>query len=82
MLRVGGIQVEVSSLRVGSTRDETPESDIDLLVDFPAGERGLFPLLRLAAEIESLVGRPVDVAAVEVMAEPARQQALAEAVHL
>ena len=62
--------------------EETPESDIDLLVDFPAGEHGLFPLLRLAAEIERLVGRPVDVAAVEVMAEPVRARALAEAIPL
>jgi uncharacterized protein len=62
--------------------EETPESDVDLLVDFPAGERGLFPLLRLAREIEELVGRPVDVAAVEVMAGPVRERALAEAVPL
>jgi predicted nucleotidyltransferase/DNA-binding XRE family transcriptional regulator len=62
--------------------EDTPESDIDLLVDFPAGERGLFPLLRLADEIEKLVGRPVDVAAVEVMAAPVRERALAEAVPL
>jgi predicted nucleotidyltransferase/DNA-binding transcriptional regulator YiaG len=62
--------------------EETPESDVDLLVDFPAGERGLFPLLRLAREIEELVGRPVDVAAVEVMAEPVRERALAEAIPL
>jgi len=62
--------------------EETPQSDIDLLVDFPAGERGLFPLLKLAAEIESMVGRPVDVAAVEVMAEPVRARALAEAIPL
>jgi uncharacterized protein len=62
--------------------EETPESDVDLLVDFPAGERGLFPLLRLAGEIEELVGRPVDVAAVEVMAAPVRERALAEAVPL
>jgi predicted nucleotidyltransferase/DNA-binding XRE family transcriptional regulator len=62
--------------------DETPDSDIDLLVDFPAGERGLFPLLKLAAEIEDLVGRPVDVAAVEVMAAPVRERALAEAIPL
>jgi uncharacterized protein len=63
-------------------REETPESDVDLLVDFPAEERGLFPLLSLAAQIEELVGRPVDVAAVEVMAGPVREQALAEAVPL
>jgi uncharacterized protein len=62
--------------------EESPESDVDLLVDFPAGERGLFPLLRLAREIEELVGRPVDVAAVEVMAEPVRERALAEAIPL
>jgi predicted nucleotidyltransferase len=61
--------------------EETSDSDIDLLVDFPA-EHGLFPLLRLAAEIESIVGRPVDVAAVEVMAEPVRARALAEAIPL
>jgi predicted nucleotidyltransferase/DNA-binding XRE family transcriptional regulator len=62
--------------------DETPDSDIDLLVDFPAGEQGLFPLLMLAEEVERLVGRPVDVAAVEVMAGPVRERALAEAVPL
>jgi len=62
--------------------DETPESDVDLLVDFPAAERGLFPLLRLAREIEKLVGRRVDVVAVEVMAAPVRERALAEAVPL
>jgi predicted nucleotidyltransferase len=53
-----------------------------LLVGFPAAERGLFPLLKLLGEIEDLVGRPVDVAAVEVMAEPVRERALAEAVLL
>lgn len=53
-----------------------------LLVDFPAGERRLFPLPRLAREIEVLVGRPVDVVAVEVMARTVRERALAEAVPL
>jgi predicted nucleotidyltransferase len=62
--------------------EETSDSDIDLLVDFPAATHGLFPLLRLAAEIESIVGRPVDVAAVDVMAEPVRASALAEAIPL
>jgi uncharacterized protein len=62
--------------------EDTPESDVDLLVDFPANTRGLFPLLRLADEIEQLLGRPVDVAAVEVMAEPIRERALAEAIPL
>jgi uncharacterized protein len=62
--------------------EDTPESDVDLLVDFPASERGLFPLLRLAGEVERLVGRPVDVAAVEVMCGPVRERALAEAIPL
>jgi len=62
--------------------EETSESDIDLLVEFPAHERGLFPLLKLANEIEAIVGRPVDVAAAEVMALPVRERALAEAIPL
>jgi predicted nucleotidyltransferase len=62
--------------------EETSGSDIDLLVDFPAAKHGLFPLLRLAAGIESIVGRPVDVAAVEVMAKPVRARAVAEAIPL
>ncbi|HEY2506819.1 MAG TPA: hypothetical protein VGI58_09890 [Streptosporangiaceae bacterium] len=51
-------------------------------MDFPAEERGLLPLLTLADEIEGIVGRPVDVAAVEVMASRVRERALAEAVPL
>jgi len=62
--------------------EETPQSDVDLLVDFPAGERGLFPLLKLAAEIEAMVGRRVDVAAVEAMSESVRERALAGAIPL
>jgi len=61
---------------------ETPDSDVDLLVDYPAEEQGLFPLLKLAGEVEAIVGRPVDVAAVEVMARGARQRAMAEAIPL
>ena len=62
--------------------EDTADSDLDLLVDFPARERGLLPLLTLADQVERLVGRRVDVAAVEVMAEPVRDRALAEAVPL
>jgi len=62
--------------------DETPDSDVDLLVDYPAEERGLFPLLKLAGEVEAIVGRPVDVAAAEVMAPVVRQRAMAEAIPL
>ena len=44
--------------------EDTADSDLDLLVDFPARERGLLPLLTLAEQVERLVGRRVDVAAV------------------
>jgi uncharacterized protein len=77
--------VGASNVRVfGSVArgDETPDSDVDLLVDYPAEERGLFPLLKLAGEVEAIVGRPVDVAAVEVMAPVVRQRAMAEAIPL
>ncbi len=78
--RVGARNVQVfGSVARGV---DTPESDVDLLVDFPARERGLLPLLTLAEQVEQIVGRPVDVAAVEVMAEPVRDRALAEAVPL
>lgn len=62
--------------------EDTPDSDVDLLVDFPVRERGLIPLLTLPRQVERLVGRRVDVAAVEVMAEPVCDRALAEAVPL
>jgi uncharacterized protein len=84
-IRAAAAAVGAANVRVfGSVArgDETPDSDVDLLVDYPAAERGLFPLLKLAAEVEGLVGRPVDVAAVEVMAEPVRERALAEAIPL
>jgi len=62
--------------------EETAGSDIDLLVDFPAKDQGVFALLRLAARIEKIVGRPVDVATAEVLAPPVRERALAEAIPL
>lgn len=77
--------IGASNLRIfGSVArgEESAESDLDLLVDFPVEERGLFPLLKLAGEIEAIVGRPVDVAAVEVMAPAVRERALSEAVPL
>ena len=40
--------------------DETPESDIDFLVEFEPGS-SLFDLVRLSDHLESLLGRRVDV---------------------
>jgi predicted nucleotidyltransferase len=62
--------------------EETAASDVDLLVDFPAKDRGLFALLSLADEVERILGRPVDVAAVEVLAPIVRERPLAEAIPL
>ena len=73
---------ECPSLRVGGARGGDAGVGSRSVGGLPAGGRGLFPLLQLAAEIERLVGRPVDVAAVEVMAEPVRERALAEAIPL
>lgn len=40
--------------------DDRPDSDIDLLVDFDE-DSSLFDLVRLARELEALLGRAVDV---------------------
>jgi predicted nucleotidyltransferase len=40
--------------------DDRPDSDIDLLVDFDQ-DSSLFDLMRLARELEALLGRAVDV---------------------
>jgi uncharacterized protein len=40
--------------------DDRPDSDIDLLVDF-AFDSSLFDLMRMARELEELLGHPVDV---------------------
>ena len=40
--------------------DDRPDSDIDLLVDF-APDSSLFDLMRMARELEELLGHPVDV---------------------
>jgi uncharacterized protein len=40
--------------------DDRPDSDIDLLVDFNP-DSSLFDLMRMARELEELLGHPVDV---------------------
>jgi uncharacterized protein len=40
--------------------DDRPDSDIDLLVDFTP-DSSLFDLMRMARELEELLGHPVDV---------------------
>ena len=40
--------------------DDRPDSDVDFLVEFADGA-SLFDLLHISDELESLLGRPVDV---------------------
>ena len=40
--------------------NQTPESDIDLLVDFDQ-DSSLFDLMRMSRELEELLGHPVDI---------------------
>lgn len=40
--------------------DDRPDSDIDLLVDFDQGS-SLFDVIRMARELEQLLGRSVDI---------------------
>jgi uncharacterized protein len=56
-------------------------SDIDFLVEFDTS-RGLWPLIELADELEQLLGRPVDVAPVEILRDEVAERALAEAIPL
>lgn len=62
--------------------EETPESDLDLLVDFDAARYGLIPLTGFARDVERIVRRPVDATTVELLRDDIRQRALAEAVPL
>ena len=58
------------------------ESDVDLLVDIEPGTPGLFDLKRaLRAELESGLGRPVDLASERYLKPYYREHILREAVY-
>jgi hypothetical protein len=61
---------------------DSTQSDIDVLVDFPVYQAGLFPLIVLETELEDLLTASVDVAAEVILKDGVRQRALAEAVPL
>ncbi len=58
--------------------DETPESDIDLLVDLDP-ERTLLDLIGFQQGAEGILGAGVDVASPRMMKERVRARALREA---
>lgn len=60
--------------------DFTPESDIDLLVEFESGTRiGLFGFHEVEAELAGLVGRRVDLNTADSLSKYFREEVLAEA---
>lgn len=58
--------------------DNTPDSDIDFLVNLEAG-RSLMDLARLLRELNILLGRPVDVVTEAGLRPRIKPQVLAEA---
>jgi predicted nucleotidyltransferase len=58
--------------------DNTPESDIDFLVNLEAG-RSLMDLARLLRELNTLLGHPVDVVTEAGLRSRIKPQVLAEA---
>lgn len=74
----------VSGVRVfGSVAQgqDAPCSDVDLLVDLPAGT-GLLGLARLQADLEAVLGGPVDVVPADGLRPRIRDDVLAQATAL
>jgi uncharacterized protein len=62
----------------GARGEATAESDVDLLVDYEAGQSG-FAFIRFCEEAEALLKRDVDVATVRSLHPRIRDRVLAEA---
>lgn len=61
--------------------EASPQSDLDLLVEYVPGQRG-FAFVRFCDEAEALLGRSVDVATESSLHPLIRDRVLAEAVPL
>lgn len=61
--------------------DDRPDSDVDLLVDL-APDTGLFALGRLQADLERVLGAPVDVVPADGLKPGVRAEVESEAVAL
>ena len=59
--------------------DETDASDVDLLVDL-APNIGMFALLRMQSEAESILGRPVDIVPISGLKPDSAERIIREAV--
>jgi hypothetical protein len=60
--------------------DFTPESDLDILVEFEAGHTPGLDFFLIEAELSELLGRKVDLQTSNFLSPPVRRHALAEAV--
>lgn len=61
--------------------DQTPQSDIDILIEFdPAKRKSLFDLSALAIELEDALGREVDLVTYQALNPRIRDRALADEV--
>jgi predicted nucleotidyltransferase/DNA-binding XRE family transcriptional regulator len=63
-------------------REDTKDSDLDLLVRLPEAGMGLFGILSLQGELGELLGVPVDVVPDDSLKDSARADILGEAVPL
>ena len=64
-----------------ATGQETPGSDVDLLVQFEKG-RSLLDAIGLKYDVEDLLDRPVDIVSERALSPYLRERVLAEAVPL
>jgi predicted nucleotidyltransferase/DNA-binding XRE family transcriptional regulator len=84
-IRAAARHRRIRNVRVfGSTArgQDTPTSDIDLLVDFDAEKHGVLPLVGFARDVRAILGREVDATTAQLLRDEVRRQALLEAVPL
>jgi len=62
--------------------EERPDSDVDFLVDFPAGYDLFRQRMPLMNDLQALLGRPVEVIPEHELSPYIREQVLNEAVDL
>lgn len=63
-------------------REDTVDSDLDLLIELPEAGMGLFAILSLQGELEELLGAPVEVVPWDALKHSVRADVLGEVVPL
>lgn len=62
--------------------EDTPDSDLDLLVDFDTAKHGLMPLAGFVNDVQAIIGRDVDASTSALLRDEIRDMAEQEAVPL